>query len=64
MVWLTQELEQIFDILVVTNTSHSGRDTQMRIQRGSICDKDRVFDLLCFFLFCAAYHVLEFTKVI
>jgi hypothetical protein len=63
MVWFTEESEQIFDILIVTNTSYSGRDTQMCIQRGSICDKDRVLHLLCFFIFCVAYHVLEFTKV-
>lgn len=63
MVWFTEESEQIFDILIVTNTSYSGRDTLMCIQRGLIRDKDRVLNLLCFFIFCVAYHVLEFTKV-
>lgn len=64
MVWFTEESsEKIFNILIVTNTSYSGRDTQMCIQRGSIRDKDRVLNLLCFFIFGVAYHVLEFTKV-
>ena len=36
----------------------------MRIQGGQIRDKDRVLNLLCFFLICVAYHVLRFTKVI